>query len=154
MLIWSLLQLTNDWANMSATFAWWMEGWAAWGACPSNVTRVCVCVCVVKMEGCIGLKHLQNKMLTKKVLWGRAECWMPSLKRCKSTMTYPLVCRLSETDVTIIWLDGEAGEDILATCQCQGCHALRHTLLYRLFNSKWDHNLQNKHHVVLKQILN
>ena len=35
--------------------------------------------------------------------------------------------------------------------KCPVGHALKHTLLYCLFDSKWDHNLQNKHHAVLEK---
>ena len=30
---------------------------------------------------------------------------------------------------------------MVVTCQSQGSHTLKHTLLYGLFYSKWDHNL-------------
>ena len=40
---------------------------------------------------------------------------------------------------------------LVATCQSQGSHALKHTLLYVLFDSKWDHNVLNEHHAVLKK---
>lgn len=39
---------------------------------------------------------------------------------------------------------------VVATCQSQGNNAL----LYRLFYSKWDNNLQNAHPVLLKKTLN
>ena len=40
---------------------------------------------------------------------------------------------------------------IVATCQLQHSHTLKHMLLYHLFYSKWDHDLQNEHHAVLKK---
>ena len=40
---------------------------------------------------------------------------------------------------------------VVASCQSQGSHALKYTLLYGVFDSKWDHNLLNEHHAVLKK---
>uniref|UniRef100_A0A8C4GYL5 Ig-like domain-containing protein n=1 Tax=Dicentrarchus labrax TaxID=13489 RepID=A0A8C4GYL5_DICLA len=37
------------------------------------------------------------------------------------------------------------------SCQSQGSPALKHTLLYGLFYSKWDHQLLNEHHAVWKK---
>lgn len=34
--------------------------------------------------------------------------------------------------------------------QSQGRHTLKHALLY-VYHSKWDHNLQNDHHAVLRK---
>ncbi len=43
---------------------------------------------------------------------------------------------------------------VVVTCQSQVSPALKHTLLYRLFYSKLDHNLLNEHHAVLKKTWN
>ena len=43
---------------------------------------------------------------------------------------------------------------VVATCQSQGSPALKHPLLYGLSDSKWDHNLLNEHHAVLKKTWN
>ena len=40
---------------------------------------------------------------------------------------------------------------VVVTCQSQGSPALKHPLLYGLFDSKWDHYLLNEHHAVLKK---
>ena len=40
---------------------------------------------------------------------------------------------------------------VAATCQSQGNHALKHTLLNGLLDSKWDHNLLNENHAVLNR---
>ena len=42
---------------------------------------------------------------------------------------------------------------VIVTCQSQGSHTLKHTLLC-LFYSKWDHNLQSEHDAVLKKTWN
>jgi len=47
-----------------------------------------------------------------------------------------------------------ADDAVVATCQSQSSPALKNTLLYGLFDSKWDHHLQNKHHAVLKKTWN
>lgn len=38
----------------------------------------------------------------------------------------------------------------IVTCQSQDGHALKHTMLYCLINLKWDYDLRNYHHAVLK----
>lgn len=43
---------------------------------------------------------------------------------------------------------------MVASCQSRGSHTLNHTLLYQLFKSKWDHNLQNGRHADHKPIVN
>ena len=39
----------------------------------------------------------------------------------------------------------------LVTCQSQSSHALKPAKVYHLFDSEWDHNLQNENHPVLKK---
>ena len=59
-------------------------------------------------------------------------------------------CVFLDPEVTILKWEGDAREGsligsdwVVVTCQSQGSHALKHTLLYHLFYCKWDHNLQN-----------
>ena len=63
-----------------------------------------------------------------------------------------------EKEVTIFGWEGGAGEDnligMVAICQPQGSHALKPTLLYRVFYFKWEPNLQNENHAVLKKTRN
>ena len=40
---------------------------------------------------------------------------------------------------------------VVASCQSAGSPTLKHPLLYGLFDAKWDHNLLNEHHAVLKK---
>lgn len=40
---------------------------------------------------------------------------------------------------------------VVVTRQSQGFHTLKHTLLFPLFNTKCNHNLQIEHHATLKK---
>ena len=42
-------------------------------------------------------------------------------------------------------------DDILIWSDENPSHTLKHTLVYLLFDSKWDHNLENQHHAVVKK---
>lgn len=57
------------------------------------------------------------------------------------------ICGLQRSDVEV------QNEALLGTCQSQCSTALRPTLRYGLFYSKWDHNLPNEQCGVLKKKL-
>lgn len=84
------------------------------------------------------------------------ETFRPAGKGFKSWVSNPAtnqsyMCRtdlVSSMDRVIIC--GREGGAEVVIASCQGSFTLKRTLIYHLFYSTWDHNLQNKHHDVSK----
>lgn len=71
---------------------------------------------------------------------------LPMQFNCKLTVTSPIALQTTALKPPVFHYGRGA---VVVTFQLQGSHVLKHNLLYLLFLSKWDQNLQNKHHHVL-----
>lgn len=70
----------------------------------------------------------------------------PMQFNCKLTVTSPIALQTTALKPPVF----HYGRGAMAVIfQLQGSHVLKHNLLHLLFLSKWDQNVQNKHHHVL-----
>ena len=67
---------------------------------------------------------------------------------CEIAAATPILCESGVTPWIRYVINVVA---IVATCQLQHSHILKHMLLYHLFHSKWGRNLQNEHHDTLRK---